>query len=75
LKSLGWRWPEIRAEISVKERFFQPFLARYGDPASPSEGRERLMQEALANYAGIKQRCPELQELEDRVRAHIANLS
>jgi hypothetical protein len=33
------------------------------------------MQEALANYAGIKQRCPELQELEDRVRAHIANLS
>jgi hypothetical protein len=74
LRELGWRWPEIHAEVSVKERFFQPFLVRYGDPASPSQGRERLMQEALVNYTGIKQRCPELQELEDRVRAHIAGL-
>jgi hypothetical protein len=73
LKSMGWSWPEICAEISVKERYFQPFLARYGDPATPSQGRERLKQEALANYTGIKQRCPELQVLEDRVRAHIAS--
>jgi len=74
LKCLGWRWQEIRAEVSVKQTFFRPFLDLYGDPATPSQGRERLMQEALANYDGIKQRCPELQELEDRVRAHIANL-
>ena len=74
LKNLSWRWSDIRAEISVKERFFRPFLDQYGDPASPSQGRERLMQEALANYDGIKQRCPELRELETRIRAHIASL-
>ncbi len=75
LKDLNWRWQEIRAEVSVKERFFQPFLDKYGDPATPSQGRERLMQEALANYTGIRQRCPELQELEDRIRALITNLA
>jgi hypothetical protein len=32
------------------------------------------MLEALRNYTGIKQRCPELQELEDRVRTYIASL-
>ena len=74
LKRLGWRWSEIRAEISVKERFFQPFLDQYGDPTSPSQGRERQMKEALGNYDGMKQRCPELQELETRIRAHIASL-
>jgi hypothetical protein len=74
LRDLSWRWQEIRAEVSVKERFFQPFLDRFGDPATPSQGRERLMQEALANYTGMKQRCPELQELENRIRAHLANL-
>jgi hypothetical protein len=74
LKDLSGRWQEIRAEVSVKERFFQPFLEKYGDPATPSQGRERLMQEALANYDGMKRRCPELQELEDRIRALIAKL-
>jgi hypothetical protein len=74
LKSLNWLWQAVRAEVSVKERFFQPFLDRYGDPATPSQGRERLMQEALANYDGIKKRCPELQQLESRIRAHIASL-
>ncbi|MGO9937142.1 MAG: hypothetical protein ACLPH3_05675 [Terracidiphilus sp.] len=75
LKDLGWRWPEIRAEVSVKERFFQPFLDRHGDSATPSQGRERLMQEALANFAGMKSRCDELQELENRIRAHVVSIS
>jgi hypothetical protein len=74
LKDFNWRWQEVRAEVSVKERYFQPFIEKYGDAATPSQGRERLMQEALANYTGIKQRCPELQELENRIRAYIASL-
>jgi len=75
LKDLGEHWQKIRAEVSVKERFFDPFLEKHGDPATPSQGRERLMQEALKNYDGMKRRCPELQELENRIRALIANLS
>jgi hypothetical protein len=75
LNDLGWRWQEVRGEVSVKERFFQPFLEKYGDAATPSQGRERLMLEALANFAGMKQRCPELKELGDRIRMHIAELA
>jgi hypothetical protein len=72
LKGLGWLWQETQAEVSVKERFFQPFLDRYGDPATPSQGRERLMQEALANYTGMKQRCPELQQPEIRIQQYLS---
>jgi len=75
LRDLGQSWREMRAEVSVKERFFLPFLEEYGDPAVPSQGRERLMQEALTNHEGIKSRCEELQELENRIRAHIATLT
>jgi hypothetical protein len=74
LKTNNWRWTEIRAEVSTKEVYFKPFLQQHGDAAVPGGGRKRLTQEALANYAGIKTRCPELQELEDRIRAHIAKL-
>ena len=75
LKAFGWPWREVREEISVKERFFQPFLERHGSPASPSQGREPLTQEALANYIGMKQRCPELQVLEGRIREFVSSLT
>lgn len=75
LKAFGWSWQEVRTEISVKERFFQPFLERHGTLGVPSQGREPLAQEALTNYDGIKQRCPELQTLEDRIREFITSPS
>lgn len=74
LRINGWNWSSVRAEVSVKETYFHSFLEEYGDPAVPGGGRRRLMDEALANYAGMKQRCPEILELEDRVREHIATL-
>jgi hypothetical protein len=71
-----WKWGTMREDRSIKESYFNPFLLKHGKDQSryPDEGRKQFMQEALKNYAGIKLRCPELQELEDRVRAHIANL-
>jgi hypothetical protein len=74
IRSNGWNWSNIRDEVSMKEIYFRPFLDQHGDPAVPGGGRKRLMEEGLANYAGIKQRCPELQELENRVRTHITSL-
>jgi hypothetical protein len=71
-----WQWGTMRADRSIKENYFGPFLQVHGQEQSryPDGGRKQLMLEALRNYAGIKQRCPELQKLEDRVRAYIASL-
>ena len=71
-----WQWGTMRADRSIKENYFDPFLQKHAQDQSryPNGGRKQLMLEALRNYTAIKQRCPELQELEDRVRAQVANL-
>jgi hypothetical protein len=71
-----WQWGTMRVDRSIKENYFYPFLETHGQDQSryPDGGRKQLMLEALRNYAGIKQRCPELQTLETRIRAHIASL-
>jgi hypothetical protein len=61
-------WQLVRQECSVKETYFEPFLRRYGDEGAGG-GRERLMRETLHNYDGLLARCPELRELQDRIRA------
>jgi hypothetical protein len=72
-----WQWGTMRSDRSIKESYFRPFLEKHGREKSslPDEGRRQLMVEALRNYGGIKQRCPELQALEIRVRRHIAGVS
>jgi len=61
-------WPDVRANTSVKEAVFEPFLEQYGDPRQPGAGRENLMRAAVVNYAGIKAKCPEIAQLEERIR-------
>jgi len=60
-------WLAVRADASVKENVFVPFLSEYGDSQAPGRGRERLMRETLANYRGLLDRCPELAELQRRI--------
>jgi hypothetical protein len=69
-----WQWAIMRGDNSIKENYFFPFLEKHGRDQSsyPDGGRKLLMQAALRNYAGIKQRCPELQQLESRIRIHSA---
>jgi hypothetical protein len=61
-------WSEVRMDVSVKENVFLPFLAVYGDAKRAGGGRDLLMNETLANYRGLKDRCPELRGLEERIR-------
>ncbi len=61
-------WTEVRTDVSVKENVFEPFLRTYGDPRRAGGGRDLLMQETLKNYDGLLQRCPELRELQNRIR-------
>ncbi|HEY0556040.1 MAG TPA: hypothetical protein VGG20_17445 [Thermoanaerobaculia bacterium] len=65
---LGTRWQAIRSDASVKENVFLPFLAVYGNPKAPGGGRDVLMNQALNGYGALLQLCPELAELERRIR-------
>jgi len=69
---LSLSWGDVRQHRLLKEDVFEPFLAQFGDSRSPGSGRERLVREALANYRGLLSVCPELAELEGRLRTFIA---
>ncbi|HKI00374.1 MAG TPA: hypothetical protein VKK31_00195 [Thermoanaerobaculia bacterium] len=65
---LEQRWQDVRSDTSVKENVFQPFLAAYGNPKAPGGGRDLLMAKMLSSYGALLQLCPELAELERRIR-------
>lgn len=65
---LGKPWQQIRSDVSVKESVFLPFLATHGNPKAPGGGRDLLMAETLKGYDALLRLCPELAELERRIR-------
>ena len=68
LDKLKESWSEIREDISVKENVFANFLSSYGNAKVAGKGREMLMLETLKNYSGLLERCPELKELQNRIK-------
>lgn len=66
-----WRWAEVRAEVQVKERYFEPLAVRRGlvNPTEYSRrglnsGESRRIWQALGDEAArrvsaIRQKCPE----------------
>lgn len=69
---LGRPWPEIQSDASIKETMFERFLATHGNLRASGEGRERLMQETLRGYDALLKLCPELADLERRIREILA---
>lgn len=67
-EKLGIKWSEVATHPYLKEAVFQPFLKEHGEPRSAGEGRESLMRETLANYRGLLEVCPELRQLEAKLR-------
>jgi hypothetical protein len=67
-------WLDVRADASVKENVFVPFLRKHGNTRQPGGGRETLMQETLRNYRGLLERCPELADLEKLIREALESL-
>ena len=55
----SWRWADVRAEVQVKERYFEPFAASRGLSDSPGGGRKVLGEEASHRVSAIRQKCPE----------------
>ena len=54
-----WRWAEVRAEIDVKEMYFEPLAAQRGLSDSPDGGRGIMGAEASRRISAIRQKCPE----------------
>ncbi len=54
-----WRWSDVRAEVNVKERYFDR-LAKERDVAdAPGGGRRPLGEEAARRISAIRRKCPE----------------
>ncbi len=54
-----WRWSEIRAEVSVKERYFAALAQERGVADGLGRGRMRLGEEAARNLPAIRRKCRE----------------
>ena len=52
-------WPAVRAEVHVKETYFEPFAAQRGLSDAPGGGRKELGEEAARKIDEIRQKCPE----------------
>jgi hypothetical protein len=66
-----WTWDAIRRERDSKEHYFEPVVKDRGLTDAPGAGRATLGTEAARNYAKILQNCPEIRNLEDRIRQYI----
>jgi hypothetical protein len=61
------RWQDGR-DFSVKENVFLPFLAAQASSKAPGSGRGLLMGQTLSAYNSLLKLCPELADLERRIR-------
>ncbi len=66
-----WSWKEIRNEPNPKEVWFEPYAKARGRFDEPGQGRKTLAREAAARYGRIRLLCPEIGELEDRIRSWV----
>ena len=66
----AWRWQDVRAEINVKEQYFEPLAAQRGLSNTPDGGRKAFGNEASRNIRAIRQKCHEdFDELALRIEA------
>ncbi len=54
-----WRWSTVRAELDVKEQYFDELARRRSLERGPGGGRRVLGEEAAHNVQAIRQKCPE----------------
>ena len=54
-----WRWADVRAEINVKEQYFEPYAVQRGLSDELGGGRKALGEKASRRISAIRQKCPE----------------
>ena len=54
-----WQWRDVRAEIHVKELYFDKFAPTLGVADAPGGGRKPLGEQASRRISAIRHKCPE----------------
>ena len=54
-----WDWQTVRAEVQVKETYFDPLVERRSLSRAPGGGRKLLAEEAARRITSIRQKCSE----------------
>jgi hypothetical protein len=67
-----WTWDAIRGERDSKEVYFEPIAKHRLLFELPGQGRKEFGLEAARNYGKVRQNCPEIRDLEERIRRWIA---
>lgn len=66
----NWRWADIRAEVEVKERYFDVLAQERGVADTLGGGRKRLGEQASRRIRSIRQKCREdFDNLAQRIEA------
>ena len=69
-----WKWSDVRAEVQVKERYFDVLAIQRGVDGGPDGGRNELGKEAARRIDAIRQKCPEdFDALAHRLEAIVRN--
>ena len=69
----NWRWADVRAEVDVKERYFEPLAEQRGLSNALGGGRKALGEEAARSIDAIRQKCPEdFDSLAERLEAVVS---
>ena len=69
-----WRWADVRAEVHVKERYFEVLVKRRGLAGTGGDGRKQLGREAARRIDAIRRKCPEdFDALAKRLEAIVRN--
>ena len=64
----GWNWADVRAEVHVKETYFEPLSHLRGLSKRPGGGRKILAKEAARRLRSIRNKCREdFDELATRI--------
>jgi len=63
-----WSWNSIRAEGSVKEIYFEPYVNEAGLSSTAGKGREGVARKII--YKRAVELCPDLKELELSITQH-----
>ena len=66
------RWSQVRKECDPKERYFQPLAKAKSWLESKGRGRAEAMKALAGNWRALKQRCSEVQQLQDEIAVWLA---
>ena len=69
-----WNWGTVRAQVHVKEIYFEPLVTQRDLSDEPGGGRKTLGEEASRKIDAIRQKCPEdFDALAQRLEAAVSN--